>query len=186
MNLTSKISILSFFCLLFITACDKEDPDVVEPPELITTVNVTLNTSMGGPAVGMSFRDLDGDGGMEATTVGGTVAANTTYTGSIELLNESISPSESITEEIQEEDEEHQFFFESSIPGVDVAYNDQDADGNPIGLSFILTTGDVGSGDLTITLKHEPEKFEDGVADGDITNAGGETDIEVTFPVDVQ
>jgi len=74
-----------------------------------------------------------------------------------------------------------------------------DADGNPVGLSSTLTTGAAGSGTLTVTLRHEPMKSATGVtlrhepmksatgvADGDITNAGGETDIEIVFPVDVQ
>ena len=37
-----------------------------------------------------------------------------------------------------------------------------------------------------MTLRHEPAKDASGVAAGDITNAGGETDIEVTFDVTVE
>jgi len=39
---------------------------------------------------------------------------------------------------------------------------------------------------VTITLRHEPAKDATGVSDGDITNAGGETDISVNFPVEIQ
>jgi len=67
-----------------------------------------------------------------------------------------------------------------------VAYDDKDANGNPVGLSSILTTGDAASGSITITLRHEPAKSASGVSNGDITNAGGETDIEVIFPINVQ
>ncbi|HBK71516.1 MAG TPA: type 1 periplasmic binding fold superfamily protein, partial [Flavobacteriaceae bacterium] len=35
-------------------------------------------------------------------------------------------------------------------------------------------------------LRHEPNKSASGVSDGDITNAGGETDIEVIFNITVQ
>ena len=38
----------------------------------------------------------------------------------------------------------------------------------------------------TITLRHEPAKTATGVSGGDITNAGGETDIEVVFDVTVE
>jgi len=108
------------------------------------------------------------------------------YSGSLELKNESESPAEDITAEIAEEDDEHQFFFESSITGLSVAYDDQDGDGNPIGLMSTLTTGSAASGNLIITLKHEPMKSATGVSSGDITNAGGETDIAVTLPINVQ
>ena len=53
-------------------------------------------------------------------------------------------------------------------------------------MAFTLTTGDAASGNITIILRHEPVKDAEGVSDGDITNAGGETDISVTFPVVVQ
>ena len=96
------------------------------------------------------------------------------------------SPAEDITEEVKEEAEEHQFFFQTSINGLSVVYNDKDADDNPIGLSSTVTTSEAGSGNLTIILRHEPSKNASGVSAGDITNAGGETDIEVTFDVNVQ
>ena len=53
--------------------------------------------------------------------------------------------------------------------------------GNPVGLSFILSTSDASSGALTFTLRHEPNKPNSG-----LDNAGGETDIEITFNVTVQ
>ena len=61
-----------------------------------------------------------------------------------------------------------------------------DENGNPVGLSFTLTTGEASSGALTFTLIHEPDKSGDGVSEGDITNAGGSKDIEVTFELEVQ
>jgi len=136
--------------------------------------------------VTLSFEDLDGDGGAAPTITAGTLAANTTYTGTIVLLNESASPVDNITEEVEEEGVDHQFFFQSTVAGISVSYNDRDDNGNPIGLSNTLTTGDAASGAMTITLRHEPDKMATGVSGGDISNAGGETDIEVTFTIAVQ
>ena len=170
----------------FFTACDKDDPEIITPEEVITTLTYTLTPTNGGAAVILNFSDLDGDGGIAPVITGGTLAANETYAGALTLLNESESPAESITEEIAEEDAEHQFFFQSDISDVAVAYNDQDGDGNPVGLSNTLTTGAAATGTLTVILRHEPNKSGENVANGDITNAGGETDIEVTFPIDVQ
>ena len=116
----------------------------------------------------------------------GTLAANTEYTGQLQFLNESEAPSEDITEEIAEEDEDHQVFFEIGISDVTISYNDMDSMGNPIGLSTTVNTGNAGNGNLKITLRHEPVKDASGVSDGNIANAGGETDIEVEIDVNVQ
>ena len=64
--------------------------------------------------------------------------------------------------------------------------HDTDSNNRPVGLASRVTTGAAGSGTLTITLLHEPDKAASGVADGDPSNAGGATDIEVTFDVTVQ
>lgn len=179
-----SISVLFVATLLFV-ACSKNDPEIPNEEELITTLNYTL-TSSSGNTVLLSFVDLDGDGGTAPVITGGTLVANETYTGVLTLLNESETPAESITEEIEEEAEEHQFFFESSVTGLSIAYTDEDSNGNPIGLKSTLTTGAANTGSITIILKHEPNKSASGVVGGDVTNAGGETDIEVTFPISVE
>lgn len=181
-----KFRIIVFFALaLVFTSCEK-DPVIENEEEVITTLIYTLTPTAGGDATVLRFQDLDGDGGNAPTIEGGTLTANTTYTGVLELLNEQESPAEDITEEVAEEDEEHQFFFETTVPSLSISYDDEDADGNPIGLRSNLSTGDAGSGTITVILRHEPNKTASGVADGDSSNAGGETDIEVTFDIDVQ
>lgn len=177
---------LAVFALAFV-ACDDDDTVVPVEEELITTATVTLTPQGGGDAVVLNWVDLDGDGGNAPVITGGTLAANTVYTGDIQVLNETENPAEDITEEIEEEDEEHQFFF--SVSGglnATTAYTDADADNNPIGLAFTLTTGDASSGDFTVILRHEPDKGAAGVKDGDITNAGGSTDVEAVYPVTIQ
>jgi len=168
---------------LLTTSCGDDEVEIPEELEVITTLNYTLTG--GGTTVTLSFQDPDGDGGNAPTITSGTLAANTTYSGSIELRND--IEGEDITEEIEEEDEEHQFFFQTT-GGISVAYDaeDVDAEGNPVGLENVLTTGAAGDGTVTVILRHEPDKNASGVSDGDITNAGGETDIEVTFDVTVQ
>lgn len=102
------------------------------------------------------------------------------------LLNETETPPEDVSEEVREEDEEHQFFFSTTVDGLSIAYDDMDEDDNPIGLATRLTTGNAADGTMTIILRHEPDKKASGVSGGNIANAGGETDIEVTFNVSVQ
>jgi hypothetical protein len=61
-----------------------------------------------------------------------------------------------------------------------------DSEGNPIGQQFGLVATDASSGELNVVLIHEPNKNAAGVPDGDITNAGGETDIDITFPITIE
>lgn len=187
MKLSNKIFlILPLFAFLFLTACNNDDIDDNPEEEVITTFNYTLITTSGEMTT-LSFEDLDGDGGNDPIISGGTLMANTTYIGTADFLNESVSPTEVITTEIKEEDEDHQVFFvPSSSLNATVTYSDEDEDDNPIGLSSTLVTGEASSGQLTIILRHQPDKFGTNVNNGDITNAGGETDIEVTFDVIIQ
>jgi hypothetical protein len=171
---------------LTVISCGDDDPIIPNEEELITTLTYTLTPQNGGSSIVFRFVDLDGDGGNSPQVSGGTLESNQSYTGILELLNESETPAENITEEIMEEDVDHQFFFQSTLSDLTVSYNDQDINGNPLGLSTTLTTGNIGAGSLTIILRHEPVKDASGVSSGDISNAGGETDIEVSFPLDVQ
>lgn len=175
---------------LIFTGCSDDDdsPAPVNEEEVITTMTIRLTPSGGGTEITLKTQDLDGEGGNEPNvTVSGNLTAGTTYNGIIELLNETETPAEDITEEVQEEADEHQFFYTIGT-GLDVTttYEDEDGDGNPIGVEFTLTANTASSGDLTFTLRHEPNKSASGVADGDITNAGGETDIEETFSISVE
>lgn len=188
MTISKSVIAGIFILLLGFSSCKKEKADPVIPnePEVITTLKYTLTPNDGGDAVVLSFLDLDGDGGDAPIITGGTLDANKTYSGALVLLNEQETPAGNTTEEIQEEHNVHQFFFQTTIAGLTVAYDDVDDNGHPVGLQSTLTTTGAGNGTLTVTLRHEPDKYASGVPEGDITNAGGETDIEVTFDVTVE
>ena len=187
MNLI-KIFFLSLICIgtLTLSSCDDDDPVIPNEEELITTLRYILTPASGSPIVILSFQDVDGDGGNAPIIMGGILTANTVYSGSLELLNEAASPTANISDEIEEEKEDHQFFFSSTLAEVTVEYDDLDNNGNPVGLSTKLTTGAAGNGILNIVLRHQPDKSASGVGAGDISNAGGETDIEVEFEIIVQ
>ena len=168
---------------LALYSCEPVDPTDPNEEELITTFTVDLV----GPtsSATLSYVDLDGDGGSAPVISVDSLESNTVYTGSLTLLNESVSPAEDITAEVFDEADDHQFFFYSSGEST-FTYSDQDNDGNPLGLEFELTTGSIGSELYTFILRHEPIKTAAGVSDGDITNAGGETDITVVFEIVVK
>lgn len=182
--------VLLFAALLAVfltTGCEPDEPMVMNEEELITTLNLTLVPENGGNTIAFGFQDLDGDGGDPPQITTANLAANTTYRAQLSLTNQSVTPADNITAEVVEEDDEHQVFYApSSGLNLTVAYEDLDRNGNPLGILTTFTTGAASTGTFTVTLRHEPNKTAAGVADGDITNAGGETDIEVTFTTTIQ
>lgn len=187
---TTKYSLLAFLFLglLFVTGCGDDDDDHGGggEEEVITDVVLSLTPATGGDAVVLSFQDRDGDGGDAPIITGGTLQAATVYNGTIAFYNRSGDEDENVTLEILEEDEDHQVFFQFDGVAATVTYDDQDADGRPIGVMTTLTTTLATTGSLTVTLRHEPDKAAEGVSNGIIANAGGETDVEVTFPLTVE
>ena len=178
---TIKLLALLFISTLTLSSCsDDHDDDHDHEEELITTVTYTLTN--GNDVVTLKFVDLDGEGGADGTySVSGSLAANTTYTGVIKLENETESPAEDITLEVQEEGDEHEFFYTTSVAGTTIVKTDVDKDRNPIGITTNVNTGAAGKGTLTIVLKHEPKKPNDGTS----ADAKGSTDAEVTFTLNV-
>ncbi len=173
-----------------IMSCKKDeisDPIIPNEQEIITTLTYSLTPMGGGNTIQLVFLDMDGDGPQDPViTVSDSLAANSEYVGELILLNETITPADTINSEILGEAEDHQFFFHTQSIDLNTSYTDADANGNPIGLSSLLTTGNASQGTLSIVLRHEPDKTASGVAQGDIGNAGGETDIEAVFDVTIQ
>ena len=173
---------------ILIVSCSKDEvtvqPEAINEEEVIKTMTITLAPTSGSSTiVTLKTQDLDGDGpNAPVVTVSGNLVAGAVYAGAMEFLNELESPAEDITEEIEEEDLDHQVFY-TLAGGLDatIAYANNDSAGNPLGTEFTLTAGTASSGSLTFTLIHEPTKPNAGLAD-----AGGSTDIETTFNVTIE
>lgn len=168
---------------LFLASCSNDDPDPVNEEEVITTMTITLTPDGGGDVVTLQSRDLDGDGpNPPVVTVSGPLLASTTYNGSIELLNETETPAEDITEEVEEEANEHQFFF--TVGGslsATTDYGNFDGNGDPLGTVFTLRAVGASAGSFSVTLRHDLKKPNDGT----LSDAGGETDIAQTFDLTI-
>ena len=195
---TVKFLTTAVFASAIIFSCSSDDttPDPVNEDEVITTVTVTLISADGSETVTLQSRDLDGDEGPNLPVVTDPVnlTAGTPYFGSIELLNETEDPAKDVTEEILQEDLDHQFFYEvesdleivaSYLTDVDPTEypGAMDSEGDPLGQEFSLVTNGPSSGELQFVLLHLPEKPNDGDWS---TNPAGSVDINVTFNVVVQ
>jgi hypothetical protein len=177
----SKILALALVSIFTFSSCNEDDPIAVNEEELITTVTTTLTA--GNQIITLTSRDLDGDGpNTPVVTVSSNLSINTTYTGAVTFLNESVTPVEDKTVEVKEEGDEHQLFFQTP-PAIGVfTYTDLDKNGKPIGLEFKLTTGSAATtGDIVVVLRHKPLKDAAGVVAGSITNAAGSTDAVATY-----
>ena len=163
-------------------ACDSNEPDDEGPGEEELITRVVLRLTGGGQTVTATANDPDGDGtNFQIDTI--NLAAGTTYTGTVELADD--INDEDITEEIREEDDEHQFFY--TVGGgasgrVTVTITDQDDNGLPVGLNFTVavSAGGAVSGTLRVVLSHFDEEQKNGMDQND------ETDVDITFPVKIQ
>ncbi|MGB5402833.1 MAG: type 1 periplasmic binding fold superfamily protein, partial [Robiginitalea sp.] len=98
-------------------------------------------------------------------------------------LNETETPPENITVEVEEEADEHQFFYTIGASlSAQTDYSNVDGNGNPLGTEFTFSAGDESTGQITFTLRHDLKKPNDGT----LADAGGETDIAQTFDVAIE
>lgn len=168
-----------------LSSCGKDrDPEPDDDGEVITTITLIMMPVGGGPNVTATFRDPDGPGG-QAPTVQDEILLrpNTTYNTTINVLDESKSPAENITEEIRQEGHEHEFFFQASSGlNLTVTKTDMDSNNRPIGLSSRFVTTGASVGNLRIILKHQPNNLKTNTS----TVATGSTDIEVDFVTRIQ
>lgn len=182
------IAVSAVWLCIILTNCSSESL-ILEPQQNITTVTYTLTPVGGGESVVFDFEDEDGSGDLLGIATGGTLTKSTVYQGEIEihaLSNESIV---NITEAIRVDGRDNQFFYTSLNPAIVISYDDTDVDldGNPIGILTNLTTvNNNGEGNITLTLKHNPDKEGLAVSGGNVSLSGGRTDIEIDFPVIVQ
>ena len=183
--------------LFIFTACEEDEaaPEEENEVEVFTDVKLVFTPTGGGAAVEAAAQDPDGAGVQELQVLGAiNLAANTSYTLTMVIENCLESPCELMNEEIEEEDDEHQFFFaftndaftspvgngnldNASDP---INYNDSDGNGNSLGLNTSWTTGSASSGTFTVQLQHQPD-----VKTATSGSTDGDTDFALTFNLNI-
>ena len=191
------------FSVITIIGCSTEDdiaPEEENEVEVFTDVTLIFtNTADNSDVVRASAQDPDGTGIQELEILDAiTLAADTEYTLTYEILN-ALDPSdvENIGDEILEEANEHQFFFSftenvfanpTGDGNIDatadpINYNDDDENGNPVGLSTTWTTTSTASSEksFTVRLQHQPD-----VKTATSGSNDGDTDFELTFALNIE
>ncbi|MFT4683912.1 MAG: hypothetical protein ACI8QQ_001580 [Psychroserpens sp.] len=204
MNPFKNLHLLAIlFSAITIVGCSNDDdaaPQVENVVEVFTDVTLTFtNTADASEVVSASAQDPDGTGIQELQILDAiTLAPDTEYILTYEILN-ALNPAEveDIGGEILEEDNEHQFFFSftedafanpTGNGNIDTAadpinYNDQDENGNPVGLSSTWTTSSTASSgaSFTVRLQHQPD-----VKTATSGSNDGDTDFALTFVLNIQ
>ena len=190
---SSLFAAVLFSAVLF--SCKSEDPVIENDEEVITdvTLKFTELDDSGNP-VGDSFEFLASDPqGVElGTPTIETVTLDKGKTYRLDVLLYNSIANEDITEEVQEESDEHQFFFlGSAFTSNILTISYDDPSGELIGLQNTLTVSSspgATSTEMRVILRHDLDKSYPGANNPNFTNfaqAGGETDLDITFPIEI-
>ncbi len=188
-----SLYLLAFLAIGF-TACQSEDPTKENDGEVITDVTLKfqeLNSSNALVGSVLSFKASDPQGievGKTPTIQSISLDKGKKYQMTIEVTN-SIA-SEDITQEILTEAAAHQFYFlgpvfDSNIFSIQYA----DAGGIALGLKNTVTVSSstgTNNSSMRVVLRHDLNKSFAGANNPNFSNfvqAGGETDLDLTFPV---
>lgn len=179
---------------LGLASCQSEEPKIENDGEVITDVTLKfqeLNASNALVGSVLSFKASDPQGieiGKTPTIQALSLAKGKKYQMTVEVTN-GIKGID-ITQEILTEAAAHQFFFlgpafDSNIFSIQYA----DAGGVALGLKNNLTVSiSTGTNNSTmrVVLRHSLNKSFAGASNPNFSNfvqAGGETDLDITFPV---
>lgn len=195
-----KIAGLFFASIFFFTSCSRDN--VTPPPSeneveeftyvefIFTNVDDPTDVTKG------IWEDEDGFGPIAPVILQNPIfKANTTYKLTFVMLNKLVTPFDNLLEEIQDEEDEHQIFFQfsstlfSNPTGIGnitdrnglVNYLDFDSNGLPVGLQTQWTTAGPQTGaTFRALLAHQPD-----VKSATSTWDSGDIDWDITFNVNV-
>jgi hypothetical protein len=181
----------SFFLVgasvLTLSSCKKENEGEKNNEEVITTMQLTFVPQGGGATVMYKFDDPDGPGGTAATQDQILLAPNKMYNVTVQLLNKTVTPVADITLEVAAESLAHRFYYEaSSGSNITVTGLNNDAAGNPLGITSIWTTGAAATGTVKVTLRHYTGTPPNKAAADPVNSSKSSTDIEVNFSTRIQ
>jgi hypothetical protein len=194
----SLITMLLFILIFLGVSCEPKDPENENEEELITDVTLKFTEiDNQGNKIANPFEikasDAEGIGVGKNPSIGTiTLIRGKRYALEISLFNR--IENEDITKEIREDADDHQFFFlGTAFIGTNKVltyeYIDKDSKNNPLGLSGMVQVAAlpaVNNAIFRLVLRHDLNKSLPGANNPhfeNFVNAGGETDIDIPFPL---
>ncbi|PEN14441.1 hypothetical protein CRI94_05290 [Longibacter salinarum] len=183
------------------TACDSNEPsDNAGEQEVISNVTLSFDDPATTTAPDVTAEAVFGSGGDLQSVEPIPLTNGISYDVSIELRDR--FNDEDITAEIEEEDEEHRFFYRvedaesggSPVNGIlDISGLDADANGDDLGLTFAAETLSATSGTvyLRVKLRHYeenatlPEDKRNDTIEAPEEPEIVENDVDFTYPLTV-
>jgi hypothetical protein len=185
------------FCFLFSSCEDDDAPAAENEVEVITRATLTFTPVLGGTTVVTVANDVDGLGPGNFVQESIPVLESSTVYDLFISVEDARDPAdiENITEEVEEEANEHQFYFfvtnnvflEDPLAPPGSVYRDFDVNFLPLGLDTRWTSNPSGgTGTFRVVLKHQPgEKNQATASDRMLGVATGDTDFDFTFDIAV-
>jgi hypothetical protein len=179
LGLTAILSATTLF-----TSCKKDKPKEDEETEVITTVELSFQDSANAnaPILKYIWEDADGQGGNLPNKVDSIILDSAkTYNVDLRILDVSKNPVAIVSDEVKEEANDHEVYYNITPSGITVRVLDKDGNGLPLGLSSrwsVAKKQAQAKKNLNLVLKHKPgiKKDKDPVS-------VGETDIDVNLPI---
>jgi hypothetical protein len=185
---TYKKSLLLFsLATLFIIGCKDDDettnPAPIQQGEVITMIQLLMRDTITNVTDTITYSDSDGPGGNAPVIDSILLSSGRVYEMSLLLLDESKSPVDTVSNEIEEEADRHLFVFTASPASnfINVNISDTDVNGNPLGLHSYFGCQSAGTGSFRLVLRHYNT-----AADKTNATSGYDSDIDVTFGVRLQ
>lgn len=189
----ARLFLFAAMLTLVFAACKKEknETPTENANEEITTLKLTFtNAANTADVVVATWKDLDGIAGNAPVIDKINLKANTTYNVATELFDERKNPVDNVTNEIEEEGDEHRvfhLFYATATAAVKDSLGtvatviplDKDSKNLPIGLKISMATKAAFTGFLNVVVRHQP-----GAKNG--TYAPGSTDVLTIFPVEIK
>lgn len=175
-------AVLFSIMLLLITSCGDEEA-VPENEEALTQMKLVFSDPDSGDIITeASYLDEDGPGENQGTFEVPDLVPGRRYRVSIEIID-ALRNNKDVSAHINTNGTQYQFFFNQSTPAFSsIAYADEDAEGNPIGLAFeVVASGSTGTGFMRVTLVKDLDKSTAGITFNNRANSGGEIRIQINF-----
>lgn len=178
-----------FITAIAFTSCSDDDdaPEVINEEEVITDVTLTF-TNESNEETTYTFTDPQY---RDENYVEPVILLNEGEIYQVETNfynNSNPQDPELITTEVQEERDDHFVTYSFSEASIDLNRTDSeastDSNGVQIGLFTEWITTETSSGEVMVRLIHQPESKD--TSDGYGSFTGGETDVEVSFDVEIQ